>query len=105
MIGNCDSCKRRSVCANTDGKAFYGYCDECDPLAETIYKLYRCWDGFQLCRMRVGDKKKWYLKSYRNGNDVWVSDYTYAKRYSYKTAKKHLLRLRDYTNGSVAIVF
>lgn len=34
-----------------------------------------------------------FVKNYREGKYTFVSSYVYAKRYNYKTAKKHLLAL------------
>lgn len=49
--------------------------------------------------IRVYDKeykRNLYVKSYRNGHFSLVTDYTFAKGYTLKTAKKHAQTLKFY---------
>ena len=80
----------------------WGYCNtDFEPIADVLYTIREKYDGFTVCRMKQGSCVKSYLKSTRNGNDVFYCDILWGRCYKYETAKKHLLRLlkKDRKNG------
>ena len=104
MMGNCDSCKNQYKCRKDIGY-IWGYCNtDYEPIADVVFTITTFCGDFNVCKMTAGSPVKKYLKSTRSGKDVWVSDYLYAKRYRYQTAKKHLLRLRNETDHSAAVL-
>ena len=53
------------------------------------YEYYNTFRGFVLRRKKAGCRFWEYMRGYRNGVYSWISDYTYARTMSEKTAKKH----------------
>lgn len=51
------------------------------------YKLDWGWQGYAIA---TRDSRPLYVTGYRNGKYTFCSDLAYAKRYKYRTAKKHL---------------
>lgn len=104
MIGNCDSCKHCKTCRKDFGY-LCGYCNtDYEPIADKVFTITTFLDKFQVCMMVAGSVPKRYLVSTRNGVDVWKTDFLNGKQYSFKTAKKHVLRLLAENPGSAAIL-
>ena len=60
---------------------------------ETIYEIIPTHRGYEI---RKPNGKFWlYVSKVYGGKYEWVTDYTYAKRFSLKTAKKHIERLKE----------
>lgn len=93
-MGNCcENCVKRMECRKDIG-IIWGYCNtDYEPIADVLYTIDTKCNDFIVCRMKGDSCVKYYLKSTRNGNDVFYSDYIWAKGYKYETAKKHILRL------------
>lgn len=52
---------------------------------------YEILETHQGCEIRKPNGKFWlYVSKVYNGSYTWVTDYTYAKHFSKKTAKKHV---------------
>lgn len=52
------------------------------------YEFYKTFKGYEI---RKHNGKYWvYLSKVYKGQYTWVRDYTYAKHFSVKTAKKHI---------------
>ena len=47
--------------------------------------IIKTWQGYEVRH----DRRKWYIKSVRNGIVKWTLDYAHAGHYSEKTARMH----------------
>lgn len=65
------------------------------------YGLNKTWQGYEI--VRFGDRKRpagsltigdMYLVSIRNSKCKWHGDFLFSKKYSLRTAKKHLEELK-----------
>lgn len=52
-----------------------------------IIETYR---GFEVRYLEPSMNRYWYIESVYRGQYKWVSDYTYAKHFTRKTAEKHV---------------
>ena len=48
----------------------------------------KTWQGYEISKRRKGTEFKLYVKSIYKGKITWTTDYTYAKHYTEKTAKR-----------------
>ena len=48
----------------------------------------KTWQGYYISKRRKGTEFKLYVKSIYRGEITWTTDYTYAKRYTEKTATR-----------------
>ena len=48
----------------------------------------KTWQGYYISKRRKGTEFKLYVKSIYKGEITWTTDYTYAKHYTEKTAKR-----------------
>ena len=48
----------------------------------------KTWQGYYISKNRKGSRWKLYVKSIYKGKITWTTDYTYAKHYTEKTAKR-----------------
>ena len=48
----------------------------------------KTWQGYEISRRRKGTEFKLYVKSIYKGKITWTTDYTHAKHYTEKTAKR-----------------
>ena len=48
----------------------------------------KTWQGYEISKRRRGTEFKLYVKSIYKGKITWTTDYTYAKHYTEKTAKR-----------------
>ena len=55
------------------------------------YTAEKTWQGYEILDRLTG----LYVMSVYRGRYRWVQDYTYARKFSAETAKKHLLRLNE----------
>lgn len=53
------------------------------------YEYYETFRGFVLRRKKPGARFYEYMRGYKNGVYSWISDHTYARTMTEKTAKKH----------------
>ena len=60
---------------------------------KTIYSISAGWQGCMIQRREPGRTTHDYVSSYRNDTYTWVHDFTYAKRFSKKTAVAHVKEL------------
>lgn len=62
------------------------------------HELIKVFDGYQI-RKKYG-KRYLYIAGYRDGEYKYVTDYTYGRHYTLKTAKKHLAALDCRKDGN-----
>jgi len=59
------------------------------------YEYYETFRGFVLRRKKPGTRFYEYMRGYKNGVYSWISDHTYARCMSLKTAEKHYHELTN----------
>lgn len=63
----------------------------------------KTWQGYYISKKRPGTEFKLYVKSIYKGKITWTTDYTYAKHYTEKTAKRIDAEIdEDIRNGKFA---
>lgn len=50
--------------------------------------IHKTWQGYEISKRRKGTEFKLYVKSIYKGKITWTTDYTHAKHYTEKTAKR-----------------
>ena len=60
---------------------------------KTIYSITAGWQGCLIQRKEPNRNTHDYVSLFRNGEYTWVHDFTYAKRFSKKTAIAHVKEL------------
>ena len=58
-----------------------------------MFDIIEQFNGYIIRKTVPETGKKWYLKSVRNGDYTWVSDYLYAHNMTLETARKHRVNL------------
>lgn len=104
MTGCCESCKKYPECRKDIG-VIWGHCNtDYEPLAKTVYVIRDFYGKFAVCKMQAGNNFKMFLVSTRKGKDEWRGDLSWARRYTYKTAKKHVERMLSADPNAVAVL-
>lgn len=70
-----------------------------------MFDIIEQFNGYIIRKTVPETGKKWYLKSVRNGDYTWVSDYLYAHNMTLETARKHRVNLCLADENFLPIVF